>query len=95
MKIPIELTSRHDVRPFLRHMTSNKTYDFCMFFNFINFVPIDLKIGTHIYWTMLCTLQKCIDQNNVTYFSMATKYPIIKHRAFFHRNSYQTLMTTH
>ena len=26
--------------PFLRHVTSNKT--------FANFVPIDLKIGTHI-----------------------------------------------
>ena len=33
---------------------------------------------------IICTLQKqCIDQNNVTYVSMATKYPIIKHRAFF------------
>ena len=27
--------------------------------------------------------KKCIDQNNVTYVSMATKYPIIKNRAFF------------
>ena len=26
---------------------------------------------------------KCIDQNNVTYVSMATKYNIIKHGEFF------------
>ena len=65
--------------PFLRHMTSNKTYDFGMFSKFVNFELIDLKIRTHIDWT----LQKCIDQNNVSHVSMATKYPIIKHRAFF------------
>ena len=34
--------------PFLRHVTLNKTYDFCMFSKFITFVLIDLKIGTHI-----------------------------------------------
>ena len=34
--------------PFLRHVTSNKAYDFCVFSKFVNFVPIDLKIGTHI-----------------------------------------------
>ena len=44
--------SRHDV-PLLRHMTSNKTYDFCMFSKFVNFVLIDLKIGTHIDWTYI------------------------------------------
>ena len=33
---------------FLRHVTSNKTYDFCMFSKFVNFVPTDLKIGTHV-----------------------------------------------
>ena len=27
--------------------------------------------------------KNCIDQNNVTYVSMATKYSILKHRAFF------------
>ena len=56
-----------------------------MFSKLINVVLIDLKIGTHIDWTYtICTLQKqCIDQNNVTYVSMATKYPIIKHWAFF------------
>ena len=48
---------------------SNKTYDFCIFSNLVNFVPIDLKIGTHIDWTY------------VTCISMATKYPIIKDRA--------------
>ena len=25
--------------------------DFCICYNFVNFVPIDLKIGTHIDWT--------------------------------------------
>ena len=30
-----------------------------------------------------CEVNKLIDQNNLTYVSMATKYPIIKHRAFF------------
>ena len=63
--------------PFLRHVTSNKTYNFCRFSKLVNFVPIDLNIGT------LCTLQKMHDKNNVTYVSMATKCPIIKHRAFF------------
>ena len=49
-----------------------------MFSKLINFVPIDLKIGTHIDWTYTMYLQ-----NNVTYVSMATKYPITKHMAFF------------
>ena len=81
-----------------------------MFSKFIKFAPIDLKIGTQIDWTYTMYLaQKFIDQNNVTYVSMATKYPIIRHRAFFKiltflfpqimkisvRNSYQTLMTIH
>ena len=66
--------------PFLRHVTSNKTYDFCMFSKFINFVPIDW----YIHWTYTMYLAKqCIDPHNVTYVSMATTYPIIKHRAFF------------
>ena len=69
---------------FLRHVTSNKIYDFCMFSKFVNFMPIDLKIGTHIDWTYTMYLaNQCIDQNNVMYVSMATKYPIIKHTAFF------------
>ena len=55
-----------------------------MFSKVINFVPIDLKIGTHIDRTNTMYLsKKCIDQNNVTNVSMATKYPIIKHMAFF------------
>ena len=74
--------SRHDIQ---RHITSNKTYDFCMFSKFANFVPIDLKIGTHIdgTYTLYEYLAKCIDQYNVTYTSMTTKYPIIKHRIFY------------
>ena len=32
--------------PFLRHMTSNKTYDVCIFYKFVNFVPIGWNIGT-------------------------------------------------
>ena len=72
----------HDV-PFLLHVTSNKTYDFCMFSKFDNFVPIDLKIGTHIDWTYIMHHTKeCTNQTNVTRVSMATKYPIIKHRRF-------------
>ena len=45
---------------FLRHMMSNKTYDVCMFSKFINFVPIDLKIGTHINWIYIMYLAKII-----------------------------------
>ena len=48
------------------------------------FVPIDLKIGTHIDWThIIYHAKNCTNQNNVTRISMATKYPIIKHRTFF------------
>ena len=69
--------------PILPHVTSNKTYDFCMFYEFVNFVPIDLKIGTHIDRTyIMYHAKKCTNQNNVTHVSMATTYPIIKHRAF-------------
>ena len=39
----------HDV-PFLRHVTSNKTYYVCMFSKFVNVITIGLKIGTHIDW---------------------------------------------
>ena len=79
----------------MRYVTSNKTYDFCMFSKFVNFVPIDLKypiikhmaffkIGVHIDWTYtMYHAQKCINKNNVTRISMATKYPIKKHRTFF------------
>ena len=45
---------------FLRHMMSNKTYDVCMFSKFINFVPIDLKIDTHINWIYIMYLAKII-----------------------------------
>ena len=38
--------------PFLRHVTSYKRCDFCMFSKFVNFIPMcDLKIGTRIDWT--------------------------------------------
>ena len=41
------------------------------------------KIGTHIDWTYNMYIAKThINKSNVTYVSMATKYPIIKHRAF-------------
>ena len=57
--------------PFLRHVTSNKTYDCCLFSNFVNSELIDLKIGTHIDLT--CTIyhiKNCSNKNNVqrTYF---------------------------
>ena len=32
---------------------------------------------------ILYNIKNCINKNNVTRISMATKYPIIKHRAFF------------
>ena len=58
IKIPIRsVGSTHDL-PFLRCRTSNKTYDFCIFCKFVNFVPIDLKIGTHIDWTYAVYLAK-------------------------------------
>ena len=69
--------------PFLRHMTSNKTYNCCIFSNFVNSEPIDLKIGTHIDLT--CTIYQIkngTNKNKKTRISMATKYHIIKHRAF-------------
>ena len=44
-----------------------------MFTKFINFVPIYLKIGSHIDWTYTMYLaKKCIDQNSVTCVSMAS-----------------------
>ena len=55
-----------------------------MFSKFVNFVPIDLKFGTHIDWIYAMYLaKKIIDQNNVTHISIAAKYSIIKQRAFF------------
>ena len=70
--------------PFLCHVTSNKTYNCCIFSNFVNSEPIDLKIGTHIDLT--CTIYHikiAPIKNNIARITMATKYPIIKHRAFF------------
>ena len=76
VKIPIRsvgVPMTYDV-PFLRHVTSNKTYDCCIFSNFVNSEPIDLKIGTHIDLT--CTIyhiKNCTNKNNVT-------------RTYFHGN---------
>ena len=50
----------------------------------VNSEPIDFTIGTHIDFT--CTIyhiKNCTNKNNITRITMATKYPIIKHRAFF------------
>ena len=70
--------------PFLRHVTSNKTYNFCIFSNFVNSEPIDLKIGAHIDLT--CTIyhiKKRTNNNNIARIAIATKYHITKHGAFF------------
>ena len=48
----------YDVPGFLRHVTSNTKYDFCMFSKFVNVAPIDLKIGTHIDRTYTIYLAK-------------------------------------
>ena len=83
--IIVVVSMTYDV-PFLRHVTSNKIYHCCIFSNFVNSEPIDLQIGTHIDLT--CTIyniKNCTNTNNITRITicMATKYPIIKHRAFF------------
>ena len=51
----------------------------------VNVQPILPKIYTHNAWTypMECA-KNWTDPKNVTYVSMATKIPIIKHREFFH-----------
>ena len=58
---------------------------FACFLNLVNFVAIDLKIGTHIYWTYtMYHAKKYTDKNNVTCVSIATKYLYVKkHMAFF------------
>ena len=69
---------------FLRYVTSKKTYDFFHFSKIVNFQLMLLKIGTHIDWTCIVyRAKKCIDQNNATYVSMATKNPIMQNREFF------------
>ena len=81
VKIPIRsvvVPMTYDV-PFLRHVTSNKIYNCCIFSNFVNSEPIDLKIGTHIDLT--CTIyniKNCTNKNNITRITMATKYPHYK-----------------
>ena len=37
---------------------------------------------TFLLLTSVCIIQKCINQNKVTRISMATKYPILKHKTF-------------
>ena len=51
----------------------------------VNVQPIRPKIDTHNAWTypMECA-KNWNDPKNVTYVSMATKIPIIKHREFLH-----------
>ena len=51
----------------------------------VNVQPILPKIDTHNAWTypMECA-KNWTDPKNVTYVSMATKIPIIKHREFLH-----------
>ena len=57
-----------------------------MFSNFVNFLPIDLKIGTHIDWTYNMFLaKKFSDQNNVTYVSMAAISSHYKAWGIFHK----------
>ena len=57
---PGNFTCPYDVRRtiFVCHKSSNKMYEFCMFPRFINLVPVDLKIGTHIDWTYAMYLTK-------------------------------------
>ena len=67
-----------------RNVFASRDVNCCIFSNFVNSEPIDFKIGTHIDLT--CTIyhiQNCTNKNNITRITMATKYPIIKHRAFF------------
>ena len=51
----------------------------------VNVQPIRPKIDTHNAWTypMYCA-KNWTDPKDVTYVSMATKIPIIKHREFLH-----------
>ena len=74
------ITHQYLTDTFLRHVTSNKTYDFCIFSKLVNVVPIDLKIGTNIDWTYNMYIAKTyINKSNVTYvFHGKRKYPIIK-----------------
>ena len=54
--------------PFLRHVTSDETYNFCIFSKFGNAIQIYLKIGTHIDCTYNMYLAKtCINTSNVLY----------------------------
>ena len=77
----VEIPMTYDA-PFLRHVTSNKTYNFCIFSNFDNSVPIDLKIGTHIDLYTICHIK--IAPIKITYFHGNQNHiNIINHRALF------------
>ena len=62
---------------------SNKIYNCCIFSNFVNSEPIDSKSVHTLIWPVLYIVKKCTNTNNITRITMGTKYPIIKHRAFF------------
>ena len=82
LKATSELT--YDVT-FWRYVTSNKIYDFFTFLKSLILNRFFWKCIHILLGPILCTLQKTIiDQKNITYVSMATKTPIIKHREFFH-----------
>ena len=71
-------------RHFLQYVTSTTTYDFFTFSKIVNFLPILLKMHTLCLNLYYVSCKNCIDQNKVTYVSMAMKIIIIKHREFFH-----------
>ena len=73
-----------DDLPFWRHMTSNKTR---CFLNLSILHQLISKLVHTLIGPYFAPCKKCIDQNNITYVSMATKYAIIKHRAFFKTNN--------
>ena len=68
-------TCRHRYGPFLRHVTSNKTYDFpnSPIFN-------DGSQNWYTHWLDLnsTSCKTCIDKNNITHVYIATKYPHYK-----------------
>ena len=72
--------------PFLRHVTSI-LFLFSCFLNSSILYRLISKLAHALIGPILCTIQKCIDQHDVIYVSMATRYPIIKHRFFFFKTS--------
>ena len=71
------VTLMYDVT-FWRYVISKETYHFFTS-KIVSFRQMLLKMYTHLAWTYTMYLaKKCIDQNNVTCVSMATKIFIIK-----------------